>query len=99
MDGPQHPSVGRRCVVIAAGLDPQVRWLQAHSLSRRSAVAIIDLLGVGSVALFAWLVIPEAVHQAHDLARQFPNYVARLRTSTGTLGNLEARYHLSDRLQ
>src|SRR6266496_3254860 len=64
-----------------------------------TAVTIIGLLGVGFLALFAWLVIPQAVRQAHDLARDFPGYVDRLRTSTGTLGTIEAKYHLSERLQ
>ena len=85
--------------VLAVGLDPQVRWLQRRRVSRAWAVTIIALLGVGFLALFAWLVIPQAVRQAHDLARDFPGYLDRLRTSTGTLGTLEAKYHLSERLQ
>ena len=85
--------------VLAVGLDPQVRWLQRRRVSRAWAVTIIALLGVGFLALFAWLVIPQAVRQAHDLARDFPAYLDRLRTSTGTLGTLEAKYHLSERLQ
>jgi predicted PurR-regulated permease PerM len=85
--------------VLAVGLDPQVRWLQRRRLSRAWAVAIIGLLGVGFLALFAWLVIPQAVRQAQELARDFPTYLDRLRTSTGTLGTMEAKYHLSERLQ
>jgi len=85
--------------VLAAGLDPQVRWLQGHRVSRPWAVAIITVLAVAFLALFAWLVIPQAVRQAHQLASDFPGYLDRLRTSTGTLGSLEARYHLSERLQ
>src|SRR6266480_3312557 len=85
--------------VLAVGLDPQVRWLQRRRMSRAWAVAIIGLLGVGFLTLFAWLVIPQAVRQAQELARDFPSYLDRLRTSTGTLGTLEAKYHLSERLQ
>jgi predicted PurR-regulated permease PerM len=85
--------------VLAVGLDPQVRWLQRRRVSRAWAVTIIGLLGVGFLALFAWLVIPQAVRQAQELARDFPSYVDRLRTSTGALGTLEAKYHLSQRLQ
>jgi predicted PurR-regulated permease PerM len=85
--------------VLAVGLDPQVRWLQRRRVSRAWAVTIIGLLGVGFLALFAWLVIPQAVRQAQELARDFPSYVDRLRTSTGTLGTIEAKYHLSERLQ
>jgi predicted PurR-regulated permease PerM len=85
--------------VLAIGLDPQVRWLQRRHVTRGWAVAIIGLLGLGFLALFAWLVIPQAVRQAHELARDFPGYLDRVRHSTGLLGTLEARYHLSDRLQ
>jgi predicted PurR-regulated permease PerM len=85
--------------VLAVGLDPQVRWLQRRHVSRGWAVTIIGLLGVGFLALFAWLVIPQAVRQAQELARDFPSYLDRLRTSTGTLGTIEAKYHLSERLQ
>ncbi len=85
--------------VLAVGLDPQVRWLQRRHVSRAWAVAIIGLLGVGFLAVFAWLVIPQAVRQTQELARDFPGYLDRLRTSTGTLGTIEAKYHLSQRLQ
>lgn len=85
--------------VLAVGLDPQVRWLQRRRVSRAWAVTIIGLLGVGFLVLFAWLVIPQAVRQAQELARDFPSYLDRLRTSTGTLGTIEAKYHLSERLQ
>jgi predicted PurR-regulated permease PerM len=85
--------------VLAVGLDPQVRWLQRRRVSRAWAVTIIGLLGVGFLALFAWLVIPQAVRQAQELARDFPSYLDRLRTSTGTLGTIEAKYHVSERLQ
>jgi predicted PurR-regulated permease PerM len=85
--------------VLAVGLDPQVRWLQRRRMSRVWAVTIIGLLGLGFVVLFASLVIPQAVRQAHELAADFPTYVDRLRHSSGFLGNLEARYHLSDRLR
>ena len=85
--------------VLAVGLDPQVRWLQRRRVSRAWAVTIIGLLGVGFLVLFAWLVIPQAVRQTQELARDFPSYLDRLRTSTGTLGTIEAKYHLSERLQ
>jgi predicted PurR-regulated permease PerM len=85
--------------VLAAGLDPQVRWLQRHRVSRPWAVTMIGALSVGFLALFAWLVIPNAIRQVQELARDFPGYLERLRTSTGALGSLEARYHISERLQ
>ncbi len=86
-------------VVLAAGLDPQVRWLQGRRVSRAWAVTIIVLLAVGFLALFAWLVIPPAVRQTQELARNMPGYIDRLRHATGFLGTVEARYHLAERLK
>jgi predicted PurR-regulated permease PerM len=86
-------------IVLAAGLDPQVRWLQRHHVARSWAVAIIVLLAVGLLALIAWLVIPIAVRQVHALAHNTPAYIDRLRHSTGFLGTVEAKYHLSLRLK
>jgi len=85
--------------MLAVGLDPQVRWLQRRHLSRAWAVVIIVLLSVGFLTLFAWLVIPPAVRQVHDLASHTPQYIARLRHATGFIGTLEAKYHLSERLK
>jgi predicted PurR-regulated permease PerM len=40
-------------VVIAVGLDPQVRWFQRRRLSRGWAVTVILLLSIGFLVLFA----------------------------------------------
>jgi predicted PurR-regulated permease PerM len=85
--------------VLAIGLDPQVRWLQRRRLRRAWAVTVIVTLSVGLLALMAWLVIPVAVRQVHELAHNTPNYIDRLHRSTGFLGTLEAKYHLSQRLR
>jgi predicted PurR-regulated permease PerM len=83
--------------VIAVGLDPQVRWLQRRRLSRAWAVTIILLLSLGFLALFAWLVIPQAVRQINELART--DYLDRLQHATGFLGTLEAKFDLAERLR
>jgi len=86
-------------VVFAVGLDPQVRWLQRRRLSRGWAVTVILLLSVGFLALFAWLVIPPAVHQTHQLVRDTPRYLDRLEHATGLLGTLQHKYNLAERLR
>jgi len=86
-------------VVLAVGLDPQVRWLQRRRLSRGWAVTAILLLSVGLLGLFAWLVIPPAVHQTHQLVQHTPGYLDRLQHATGLLGSLETKYHLAERLR
>ncbi len=84
-------------VVLAVGLDPQVRWLQRRRLSRGWAVTTILLLSVAFLGLFAWLVIPQAIGQVHELART--DYLDRLQHATGFLGTLEVKYHLAERLR
>jgi len=84
-------------VLLAVGLDPQVRWLQRRRLSRAWAVTIILFLGIGFLALFAWLVIPQAVRQVHELAKT--DYLDRLQHATGFLGTMEAKYHLAELLR
>jgi predicted PurR-regulated permease PerM len=85
--------------VLAAGLDPQVQWLQRRRLSRGWAVTIILLLSVGLLALFAWLVIPAAVRQTQELAKHTPDYLNRLQHATGFLGTLQRKYDLAQRLR
>jgi len=85
--------------VLAAGLDPQVRWLQRRRLSRGWAVTIILLLSVGLLVLFAWLVIPSAVRQTQALAKHTPDYLNRLQHATGLLGTLQKKYDLAQRLR
>ena len=86
-------------VVLAAGLDLQVRWLQRRRLSRAWVVTIVLFLGVGLLVLFAWLVIPSAVRQGHALARHTPDYLNRLQHATGFLGALQQKYDLAQRLR
>jgi predicted PurR-regulated permease PerM len=85
--------------VLAAGLDPQVQWLQRRRLSRGWAVTIILLLSVGLLVLFGWLVIPSAVRQTQELAKHTPDYLNRLQHSTGFVGTLQKKYDLAQRLR
>jgi predicted PurR-regulated permease PerM len=85
--------------VLAVGLDPQVRWLQRKHVSRGWAVTIILVLSGGLLVLFSWLVIPQAVRQTQELARNTPDYIDRLRHSRGFLGTIVTKYNLADRLR
>ena len=86
-------------VVLAVGLDPQVRWLQRRHLSRTWAVAVIVFLSIGFLVLFGWLVVPPAVHQAQELARRTPGYLDRLQHASGFLGSVEQRFHVAERFR
>jgi len=84
---------------IAVGLDPAVRWLHRHGLRRWAAVALVLLTAFGVFIGFLAAAIPVVVTQATHLANELPHYLNSLNHSTGTLGRLNARYHIVSRLQ
>jgi predicted PurR-regulated permease PerM len=85
--------------VLAIGLDPPVRRLQQLKVSRGWAVAIIILISIAFLALFFALVAPPLVREVRQLAANIPDYVTRLRTQPGWLGDLARKVDISQKLQ
>jgi predicted PurR-regulated permease PerM len=85
--------------VLAVGLDPPVRRLERVGLPRGTAVLLIFLAAIGFLIAFGFLVIPPLVREVKQLATDIPDYVARLRTNSGWVGDLERKYHISARLK
>jgi predicted PurR-regulated permease PerM len=85
--------------VLAVGLDPPVRRLQRMGMPRGTAVLLIFLAAIGFIVAFGFLVIPPLVREVKELATDIPDYVARLRTNSGWVGDLERKYHISARLK
>jgi predicted PurR-regulated permease PerM len=83
---------------IAAGLEPAVGWLTRHRLPRYAAVLLIVLVAVGVIGGFLALAIPPLAKQAATLAQSLPHYVHDLQSHNSTIGRLNARYHLEQRL-
>ena len=85
--------------VLAIGLDPPVRRLQQLKVARGWAVAIRLFATVVFLALFAALVVPPLVREVRQLAANIPDYVTRLRTQPGWLGDLARKVDISEKLQ
>ncbi|GAA5186403.1 AI-2E family transporter [Rugosimonospora acidiphila] len=83
---------------LAIGLDPAVQWLMRRGLPRWAAVAVVALVSVGVVAGFLAAAIPPLAAQGTQFAHELPGYAAQLRDHSTTLGRLDARLHLQDRL-
>jgi predicted PurR-regulated permease PerM len=83
---------------LAIGLDPAVQWLMRARLPRWAAVLVVALVTVGAVGGFLAAAIPPLVSQASQFAHELPGYAAQLRDHSTTLGRLDARFHLQDRL-
>jgi predicted PurR-regulated permease PerM len=84
---------------LAVSLDPAVRWLVARGLPRGLAVACILVVLVAILVLFLVSVIPRLVSQFTTLVDTLPSYLARLADRSRRYQDLNARYHLSSRLE
>lgn len=63
---------------IALALDPVLRWLQSHGMSRGISIAVV-FVGFGLVVagLLTWL-IPVAITQIAQLASNMPTYIVQV---------------------
>ena len=85
--------------VLAVGLDPFVRMLERLGMRRGFAVALIFMVAVGFLALFAALVVPPLVREISGLSNDIPDYVQRLQTRQDWLGDLARKYDLATKLK
>jgi predicted PurR-regulated permease PerM len=83
---------------IAAGLEPAVSWLTRHRFPRWAAVTTILLIAVGIFAGFLAAAIPPLTTQATALANHLPHYLRTLQDHNSSLGRLNTRFHIQQRL-
>jgi predicted PurR-regulated permease PerM len=83
---------------IAAGLEPAVSWLTRHRFPRWAAVTTILLIAVGIFAGFLAAAIPPLTTQATALANELPHYLHTLQDHNSSLGRLNTRFHIQQRL-
>jgi predicted PurR-regulated permease PerM len=83
---------------IAAGLDPVVVWLTRHGLRRWAAVAIVVFTLFAFVGGFIAAAIPPVVAQTSTLVNELPHYVHELQNHSSTLGKLNEKYEIEQRL-
>jgi predicted PurR-regulated permease PerM len=83
---------------IAAGLDPIVSWLRKWRLPRWAAVLAVVLAAAGVFAAFALAAIPPLSSQATALADHLPGYLHALQNPHSSLGRLNSKYHIEQRL-
>ncbi len=83
---------------LAVGLEPAVAWLTRRRLPRGASVAIVAVLVVGVVVGFLVAAIPPLVGQVEVFIHQLPTYLAQMKDHSTTLGRLDERFHLQDRL-
>jgi predicted PurR-regulated permease PerM len=85
-------------LVLAIGLDPAVERLTSRHLPRWAGVTIVALVVLGVVFGFIAAAIPPLATQTAQLIKALPHYLQQLNDHNSTLGSLDARFHLRDRL-
>jgi predicted PurR-regulated permease PerM len=83
---------------IAAGLDPVVVWLTRHGMKRWAAVLVVIFALFAFVGGFIAAAIPPVASQTSALISELPKYAHQLQDHSSTLGRLNDKYHLQQRL-
>lgn len=91
--------LGVVALFAAVSLDPAVRWLVRHRVSRGWAVGIIFAAAFLIVAGMIWAVVPPLVREATNLSADLPGYIARVTEQSRALRELGDRYGLTQGLQ
>jgi predicted PurR-regulated permease PerM len=84
---------------VAVGLEPVVGWLTRRHLPRWAAVIIVVVGLLGALALFIMLAVDRLSGEVTSLVHQLPHYVHSLQNHNSELGQLNAKYHVEQRLQ
>lgn len=66
---------------VALGLDPVIRWLEAHRVSRTRGLLIVSGGFLVFLAVVIGLILPPALVQLGEFARSIPAAIADFRTS------------------
>ncbi|NGX08381.1 AI-2E family transporter [Mycobacteroides franklinii] len=83
---------------LALGLEPAVSWLVAHRLPRWLATTTVFLVVLAVIAAFVAAAIPPLSQQASQLIDQAPHYIQQAQSHTSTIGKLNDRFHIQQRI-
>jgi predicted PurR-regulated permease PerM len=83
---------------IAAGLDPMARWLTRRGLPRWAAVVAVLLAVIAIVGGFIASAVPPLAAQTSALVHEMPKYMHELQDHNSTLGKLNVKYHVQQRV-
>lgn len=84
---------------LAIALEPAVTFLQRLVRSRVSAIGVMMAMLVLAIGAFVASVAPPIVDQVQNLDRKIPQYARQFNDSSTTLGELQRRFRITDRLE
>jgi predicted PurR-regulated permease PerM len=83
---------------IALGLEPAVSWLVLRRLPRWAAVTLVVIAMLAIVLGSIGAAIPPVVEQSRQFIDQAPQYIRQVQDHSSWVGNLNARFHLQQRI-
>lgn len=83
---------------LALGLEPAVSWLVTHRLPRWAATTLVFAIVLALLGAFVAAAIPPLSQQASQLIAQAPHYLQQAQDHSSTIGRLNERFHLQQRL-
>jgi len=83
---------------LAIGLEPAVQWLMRMRMPRAAGVAVVALAVVATFVGLLAAAIPPLVSQIEAFVHHLPDYAAQIRDHSSTLGRLDTRFHIQQRL-
>jgi predicted PurR-regulated permease PerM len=83
---------------LALGLEPAVSWFVRHHLPRWLATTLVFLILIAAIAAFVAAAIPPLSQQASQLIAQAPHYIQEAQSHSSTIGKLNERFHIQQRI-
>lgn len=83
---------------LALGLEPAVSWLVNRHLPRWLATTTVFAIFLAALVAFVAAAIPPLSQQAGELIRQAPDYIQQAQSHSSTIGKLNDRFHVQQRI-
>jgi predicted PurR-regulated permease PerM len=83
---------------LALGLEPAVSWFVNHHLPRGFATALVFVIFLAAASAFVAAAIPPLSQQASQLLHQAPHYIQQAQSHSSTLGKINDRFHIQQRI-
>lgn len=83
---------------LALGLEPAVSWLVNRKMPRWAAATVVLVIAFTLIGGSLAAVIPPLAQQARQFIDEAPKYIAQVQDESSTIGKLNERFHLQQRI-
>jgi predicted PurR-regulated permease PerM len=83
---------------LALGLEPAASWFVKRGLPRWAATTLVFVIFLSAMGAFVAAAIPPLAQQANELINQVPHYLQQAQNHSSTIGRLNDRFHLQQRI-